>query len=418
MRSLLRILLPILVLAGAGGIAFVTVANKVEPERREAHVALTRVEFVTLTRSDYPVWVSTRGTVRPRTESTLLPEVSGSIIELSPKFRAGEFFEQDDLLLQIDPRNYRSEVTVAEASRAQARAALAEEQARSVQARREWQRLGASGAADELALRRPQLAGALAQLRSAEASLARAQLNLQRTTIRAPYAGRVLAQNVDIGQYVSPGTTLAKVYAVDFAEVRLPLSNRQLEFVEVPEIYRNETPGERAPGPALELRADIGSRAYTWIGQVLRAEGAIDTQSRQTFVIGQVANPYAKNESGRPPLKVGQFVEARIRGRTLRKVFVIPRSALRAGTQVLALDAEDRVRSRSVQVLYSDAQHAVIGAGLDEQERLVTTALGAGMEGVQVSTAAPAARPGTAPPSANRGAGNHGAGERNKERAP
>ena len=249
-------------------------------------------------------------------------------------------------------------------------------------------------------------------MRSAEASLARAQLDLQRTTIRAPYAGRVLAQNVDIGQYVSPGTTLAKVYAVDFAEVRLPLSNRQLEFVDVPEIYRNETPNERAAGPVLELSANIGSRAYTWSGQVLRAEGAIDTQSRQTFVIGQVENPYGKNDEGRPPLKVGQFVEARIRGRTLRGVLVIPRSALRAGTQVLTLDADDRVRARHVKVLYSDEQHAVIASGLDEHERLVTTSLGSGMEGVRVSTAAPATKPGAA-----QGTGNKGGGKRSKERA-
>jgi RND family efflux transporter MFP subunit len=412
MRSLLRILLPIVVLAGAGTIAFVTVANKVEPERRAARVALTRVEFVTLSRSDYPVWVKTRGTVRPRTESTLLPEVSGSIIELSSKFRAGEFFERGDLLLQIDPRNYASMVTVAAASLAQAHAALAEEQARSAQAEREWTRLGERGAADQLALRKPQLAGAVAQVRSAEASLARAQLDLQRTTIRAPYAGRVLLQNVDIGQYVSPGTTLAQVYAVDFAEVRLPLSNRQLEFVDVPEIYRNQTPNERAAGPALELSASIGSRAYIWSGQVLRAEGAIDTQSRQTFVIGQVENPYDKSDEGRPPLKVGQFVEARVRGRTLRGVFVIPRSALRAGTQVLTLDDDDRVRARRVKVLYSDEQHAVLDAGLDEHERLVTTSLGAGMEGVRVSTAAPAAKPGVA-----HGAGNKGDGKHSKESA-
>ena len=329
--------------------------------------------------------------MRPRTESTLLPEVSGSITELSPKFRAGEFFEQGDLLLQIDPRDYRSDVTVAEASLAQARASLAEEQARAVQARRRMEAPRARPAsADDLVLRKPQLAGALAQVRSAEANLARARLNLERTTIRAPYAGRVLEQNVDVGQYVSPGTTLARVYAVDYAEVRLPLTNRQLEFVDVPEIYRNQSPGERSTGPELELTARIGSRSHTWRGQVVRAEGAIDTQSRQIFVVGQVDDPYGKTADGRPPLKVGQFVEARIRGRTLEDVFVIPRSALRAGTQVHALDADDRIRSRSVEVLYSDERHAVIGAGLEPGDRLVTTSLGAGMEGVQVGSPASA----------------------------
>lgn len=384
MTPLTRILLPILVLVGAGSIAFVTVANKVEPQRRAPRVTSMQVSFVSLASSDFEVWVKSRGTVRPRTESTLLPEVSGSITELSPKFRAGEFFEPGDVLLRIDPRNYQSAVTIAEASVAQALAALAEEQARSAQARREWKRLGGQGVVDDLVLRKPQLAGAQAQVRSAEAGLARARLDLERTVIRAPYVGRVLQQHVDVGQYVSPGTTLAQVYAVDYAEVRLPLTNRQLEFVDVPEIYRNESPGERAPGAALELTARIGSRSHIWRGQVVRAEGAIDTQSRQTFVIGQIKDPYGKTSEGRPPLKVGQFVEARIRGRTLHDVFVIPRSALHVGARVHTLDEAGRVRSRAVEVVYSDEQHVVVGKGLDAQDRLVTTAIGAGMEGEQV----------------------------------
>ncbi|MFT5447480.1 MAG: multidrug efflux system membrane fusion protein, partial [Gammaproteobacteria bacterium] len=171
MRLLTRILLPVLVLVGAGSITFVTVANKVEPERRAPRVTPKRVDFVSLAPSDFVVWVKSRGTVRPRTESTLLPEVSGSITESSTKIRAGEFFERDDVLLRIDPRNYQLEVTVAEASLAQARAALAEEQARSAQAQREWKRLGGQGVVDDLVLRKPQLAGAQAQVRSAQASL-------------------------------------------------------------------------------------------------------------------------------------------------------------------------------------------------------------------------------------------------------
>lgn len=412
MKRVLRGLLPLLVLAGAGAYAFITVTNKVEPQRREPRTALTRVETLTPQRTRYTVWVSSRGTVRPRTESTLLPEVSGAVTELSPQFRAGEFFERGDVLLQIDPRDYRVEVTVAEAGLAQARASLAEEQARAAQAAREWRRLGEPGKADDLALRKPQLAGALAQVRSAEANLARARLNLERTTIRAPYAGRVLELHVDVGQYVAPGTTLARVYAVDYAEVRLPLSNRQLEFVDVPEIYRGQSADARRGGPEVELTARIGSRSHTWRGRVVRAEGAIDTQSRQIFVVAQVDDPYGSSAHGRPPLKVGQFVEARIRGRTLDEVFVIPRAALRAGTRVHTLDDDDRIRSRSVDVLYSDAQHAVIAAGLEAGDRLVTTAVGAGMEGVQVAPAdagAPAdadrdGAPPTAAPAARGGA--------------
>lgn len=355
------------------------------------------MEFVSLATRDYTVWVTTRGTVRPRTESTLIPEVSGRVTTLAGAFRAGEFFEHGDVLLQIDPRDYEAEVVVAEANVAQARSALAEEQARADQARREWQRLGERGTPDALVVRKPQLTGARAAVRSAQARLTQARLNLERTTIRAPYAGRVLEQNVDVGQYVTPGTTVAHVYAVDYAEVRLPLSNRQLEFVPIPEIYRREINGkdnpiQREPGLALELLAPIGTRTYTWAGTVVRAEGAIDTQSRQLFVVEQVDDPYGKQVVGRPPLKVGQFVEARIQGRTLNDVFVIPRAALRAGSEVHLLDADDRVRSRPVRLLYSEDRHAVIHDGLETGERLVVTALGAGMIGLQVKPVAQGAR--------------------------
>jgi RND family efflux transporter MFP subunit len=396
MMLLLRILLPVLVLAAAGAIAVVTLASRPEPQRRAPRVALTQVEVISLARSDYKVWIETRGTVRPRTESTLIPEVSGRIMALSPSLRTGEFFEEGNLLLQIDPRDYQTAVTVAEAALAQARAALAEELARANQAQRDWRRLGEKGKPDELVLRKPQLAGARASVRSAEAQLARAQLDLERTTLRAPYAGRVLEQNVDVGQYVSTGTPLAKVYAVDFAEVRLPLSNRQLEFVDVPEIYRRDTPGTRPPGPALQLIARVGGATHTWQGQVVRAEGAIDTKSRQLFVVGQIEDPYGKAQADRPPLKVGQFVEARIEGHVLRDVFVVPRSALRLGTQVQIVDDEDRVRNLTVTIRYSDEARAVIDGGLSEGTRLVVTPVGAGMEGVRVEPLA-AGSPGEQP---------------------
>jgi RND family efflux transporter MFP subunit len=384
MNVIIRVLLPILVLAGASHLAWVALANRVEPERRDAPVAVTEVEFVTLARSDYQVVVQSRGTVRPRTQSTLVPEVSGRIVQVSPNLRAGGFFELGDVLLRIDDRDYAAEVTVAEAALSQARATLAEEQARADQARRDWQRLGESGTPDDLVLRKPQLAGARAAQASAQARLERTRLDLERTTIRAPYAGRVLEHDVDVGQVVSPGTTLATIYAVDYVEVRLPLTNRQLEFVDVPEIFRREGLPDSATGPPLQLSAQVANRTHTWHGRVVRAEGAIDTSSRQLFVVGQVDDPYGKGPDERPPLKVGQFVEARIDGRVLREVFVIPRAALRAGSRVLLVDADEQIRARPVDVIHSDDAHAVIATGLRDGERLVVNALGAGMEGVKV----------------------------------
>jgi RND family efflux transporter MFP subunit len=401
MKLFIRVLLPVLVLVGAGHLAWVAVANRVEPERRAAPLAIAEVEFITLARSDFKVLVHSRGTVRPRTQSTLVPQVSGRIVEVSPDLRAGGFFEAGNVLLRIDARDYEAEVTVAEATLSQAHATFAEEQARADQAQRDWRRLGESGTPDDLVLRKPQLAGARAARASAQARLQRARLDLERTTIRAPYAGRVLEHDVDVGQVVAPGTTLATIYAVDYVEVRLPLANRQLEFVQVPEIFRREDVPDAASGPALRLSARVGNTTHTWHGRVVRAEGAIDTSSRQLFVVGQVDDPYGKGPEGRPPLKVGQFVEAEIEGRELREVFVIPRAALRAGSRVLLIDAQDHIRARPVQVVHSDDEHAVIAHGLAAGERLVINALGDGMEGVKVRARAPGTE--RAPPAQGEG---------------
>jgi RND family efflux transporter MFP subunit len=384
MKTFVKIVLPIVVIAAASAAAFVSVANRPQPERHPPKVATPQVDVITVQPGDYTVRVKTRGTVRPRTESTLIPEVTGRVVKLSPNIRAGEFFEQGDLLLQIDPRDYEAEVTVAASTLAQARSSLAEAQARADQARRDWKRLGEPGEPDDLVLRKPQMAGARAAVASAQARLVQAKLNLERTTILAPYAGRVLERNVDIGQFVSPGTVLAQVYAVDYVEIRLPLTNRQLEFVTIPEAYRDDTLGIRAPGPPVRLTARIGSKTHQWDGHVVRAEGSIDTQSRQVFVIAQVDDPYGKHASGRPPLKVGQFVEAEIEGVTLKDVIVIPRSTLRVGGEVLVVDERNTLQGRRVDVLWSDERNVVVGSGIGAGERLVVTPLGSGMDGVEV----------------------------------
>jgi len=384
MKKLLNILLPILVIAGASGIAFVTIAKREVPERRAPHRAAIEVEVMTLESSDFTVRVKSRGTVRPRTESSLIPEVSGRIVRLSPNIREGEFFEAGDVLLEIDPRDYQAEIAVVKADIEQAHMTLAEEQARAEQARRDWKRLGETGEPGPLVLRTPQLEGARAAVASAEARLTQARLALERTKIVAPYAGRVLERNVDIGQYVTPGTVMVRIYAVDYVEVRLPLSNRQLEFVDIPEVYRGDNPAGRRADLKVRLSARIGSRLHTWDGRVVRAEGSIDTQSRQLFVIAQVDDPYGKGPAGRPPLKVGQFVEAEIEGRRLTDVVVIPRAALRAGGEVLLVNAENRLETRAVEVLWSNQQSAVAGSGLAPGERLVLTPLGGAMDGIEV----------------------------------
>lgn len=393
MKSFLRLLqfvLPVLVLALSGWLVLQIINSPPQAKRRSASPQLAEVEAVRLQTTDYQVVIQSQGIVQARTETTLMPELNGRIVALSDNFENGGFFKQGSVLVQIDPRDYKIAVTIAEAELARAKASLAEEQARAQVAKRDWQQLKRqTKTANPLVLRKPQVAAARASVAAAQAQLARAKLNLERTHILAPYTGRVLEQNVGLGQYVAPGTVLARIYAVDYVEIRLPLSNRQLAFLNLPEHYLgenvdNNTTTGYASSP-VTVSAQIGATDYQWQGRIDRVEGAIDAQSRQLFVVARVDAPYAKPQDVRPPLRLGQFVNAQIRARLLRNVFVLPRAALREGDQVLLVDAQNQLQARQITVIWGDAESVVVSEGLQAGDSLVVTPLSIAAEGTPVN---------------------------------
>ncbi len=392
MNKVSKLLLPPLVLLISAAIAWLAIINRPEPERREPVVERISVEVMPLQRRDFPIRISSQGTTRPHTETTLIAQVSGTVIEVSPRFNPGSFFRAGDLLLRIDPRDYRAAVTIAESELAQARLRLAQEQARAAQARRDWERLGEPGEPDPLALRKPQLQSEQAAVAAAEARLTQARLNLQRTRIRAPYDGRLLEKKADLGQFLNPGTVVGRIYAVDFIEVRLPLSNRQLAFVTIPELYQEQEKPAPA-GPAATIRAEIGGREYRWPARIVRSEGAIDQGSQQTFVIARVDEPYARREPGQPPLKIGQFVQVEIEGRTLERVFVVPDSALHSGNTIFIVDSDGRLRQHQVGIVWRDGAQTVIEGDLREGARLVISPVSASLIGRRVSVSATSGEP-------------------------
>jgi len=355
----------ILVLVLCGGLARFMVSLKKQPDKKPPHTTVTRVEATRLTPQSYQVIVRTRGTVRPRTETDLVSEVSGKVTEVSPSLREGGFFDKGDILLQIDPFDYQTAVTVAKGEVARATAALEQERARAAQAAENWRRLGKKSPPGPLVLREPQLAESQATLAATRANLEKAQRDLQRATVRAPYDGRVLEQQADIGQFVTSGTSLARIYAVDYVEIRLPLNSTQLAFVDLPERYRDDPDNSSRPTPNVTLTGDIGTGQAHWEGKIVRVSGAIDERSRQLFVVAQVDDPYSRKDSGNPPLKIGLFVEATITGRTLDNVYVIPRSAVRADDEIILIGADNRLSRKRVTPLWRDRDSIVIAAGTD-----------------------------------------------------
>ncbi|NDV60906.1 efflux RND transporter periplasmic adaptor subunit [Puniceicoccales bacterium CK1056] len=356
MKKLLRLFLPVLILGG--GILFIVYLNLTKPvtERRKPPEPIVQVDAVRLQPETYTITIRSQGSVRARTESTLIPEVSGRILSISSNFREGGFFSKGDILLEIDSSDYLTALTVAEANLAEARVRMAEEEAQSGQARRDWERLGSGETPSDLVLRSPQLALARANVAAAEARVQQARRDLDRTRVSAPYDGRVLTKRVDVGQVVSPGNLLAEIYAVDYAEIRLPLTTDQYAMLDMAPVARGAEQDEQVDIP-VRLFAQFGQETISWTGRITRVEGAIDTRNRQVYVVAQVDDPYGSVHSR--PLKVGLFVEAEIGGKTLEDVFVLPRTALRESKFVLTIDSEKRLKRVPVTPLWADSEEII-----------------------------------------------------------
>lgn len=376
-------LLPVIILGALLSLAIVIKLNPPEAaQQRNVSGPQLSVETLEVVPRDYPVVLQSYGVVQPRTRSMLVAQVEGQIVNLNPNLRDGGFFERGDVLVTIDSRDYAADVNIAEAALADSRQVLAEAEARSNQAREDWDRLGNEGEIPDLVLRVPQLEAARARVLSAESSLRKVRLDLERTAIRAPFAGRVLKKFVDLGQVVSRNAQLAEIYATDIIEIRLPIRNRDLPFIDLPEVYRNSDE-PRNTGGRVEIRSELAGLS-TWEGELVRTEGAIDETARQLHVIAQIIDPFASPENGQTPLKIGQYITAELEGNIVPEALVIPNNSIYQGTYVYVVENGILVR-RDIEILWQNEDEAIVSTGLAAGDQLVTTALGQVTSGVRVA---------------------------------
>jgi len=311
------------------------------------------VDVLHIQPGSHRVWIETQGLVKPKIQIELVSQVTGRVESIAEQFSTGGFFDANQSLVMVDESDYRIAVSQANAKLADAKQLLATEKGRARQAKREWRDLGNSEA-NELFLRKPQLASAKAGLLAADAGLEKAQLDLSRTQISAPFAGRVLSKKVDVGQFVAKGTSIAEVYSSDVAEVRLPLTAQQRQNVSVSELQRSP----------VKLIARYGSNEYVWDAVLDRLEGAIDSSSRQYYFVATLPQAFedSVNEAGvllKPGLAVGQFVSAQIAGNSIDNSFLIPRTALRQQQQIWVLD-NNRLAYIDVMVIQSNEDTALV----------------------------------------------------------
>lgn len=384
MKKFFKYILPlgIIALSIVAVIAMVAIAQGKRPERKDTGNQALVVDTIPARLQSLNFSVVSQGAVAPRTETTLVAEVSGQIVSVSSNFIAGGFFRKGEMLLQIDPSDYETALLRAQATLAARKAQLADQTARSEQALKDWTNLGRKGEPSDLTLRKPQLAEAKAAVQAAGAELRQAERNLERTRIKVPYDGLVRNKMVDVGQFVGAGTPLGVTFAVDYAEIRLPLSSNDMRFLNLPSATRLDS-AHRVP---VRLVSGTLEGLQEWDGEIVRTEGVVDQKSRVVYAVVEVVDPYGVlGKSDQAELKMGTFVRADIEGLRADNVVVLPRSVLQNDNTVLVANKDRELEIRQVELVRAEPRQVYISSGVDSGELVITTSLDAPIPGTKLS---------------------------------
>jgi len=371
-RRIQRKILIVVIVLTAVLLAVIMGRMKPQPPRTEREEIDVLVDVLVLETMTTNFSIRSQGTVRPRTQTILSAEISGTVTSISPKFVAGGVFAKGDVLLRIDPTNYDVAVKTATALLTQRKIEFDGSA-----------KLRQSGYRAE-----SEYASAAAALASAEAELVRAKRDLERSFVRLPYDGMVRAKETDLGQFVNPGTRLGTVFATDYAEVRLPLTDIDLAFVELPGASETTASGG-ADGPGVVLSAIRKGKLQEWSATIVRSEGVVDENSRVTYVVARIVDPYRLRTDG-TPLPMGSFVTAMIDGASLDGIIRVPRNVLRGSDQLIFVDDDSRLRIRAVEIVRADAEYVYLTGGAAPGDRIVMTALETPVNGMKVKTSADA----------------------------
>lgn len=382
MRKLLKVLVPVGIVAVAVVVAAILARSADEPERSEPRQAALLVDVVRPEIHEGNFSVQAQGTVAPRIETDLVSEVSGKVVWTADAFVAGGTFESGEVLARIDSSDYETALLAAEAELAAAEATLADEQARSDAAREDFRRLhGDSRTPSDLLLRKPQVARARAAVQAQLAAVERARRNLERTRITLPFNGMIRERTVDLGQYVTTGTNLGLAFSTDQAEIRLPLSQNDLSFLDLP--FGENQNGMKRP---VVLFASVAGQPARWEAEVVRTEGVVDANTRLTYAVVRIDDPYAlEEESDHQPLPMGTFVQAAVTGRDASGLAVLPTEALHDGETLYLADAEDQLEIRQVDVVRTTPRRVYVSGSLNPSDRVITTAIPAPVPGLALT---------------------------------
>lgn len=369
-------------------ILVVSVMNSLreEPELQEPVATAPAVFFSTAQTQSVTLDVNAQGEVRPLTDINLTAQVSGRVIETSSSFVNGGAFDEGDMLIKIEDTDYRAAVAAAKARVAQAEQTLRLEEAEAELARRDFEELNPNETPSQLTLRIPQLAQARANFEAARAEMESAQINLQRTAIRAPFPGRVRERIAGVGQFVSPGAQLGRIFSTDVAEIRLALTDNDLAKLGLPLAFV-ETDNNLGPNVALSAR--LAGKNHNWQGRIARTDGSIDATTRQVIAIAVVDDPYGAGADNGTPLAMGLFVDGTITGKPYENAIVLPRSALYGRDKVYVIGDDNTLIERTIEIVSSDRDTITLASGINSGERVVISPLRGAGEGDEVAPTDP-----------------------------
>jgi len=391
MRFILKILIPFLIVAGGVAVAVVLVKTRPQAARVAPQDRAILVEITTVTSKAAPVEVRAMGTVIPSREMVLMPEVSGRVVEQHPRFVPGGLVSEGELLVQLDGRDYELQVSQQRAAVANAKFALEVERGQQKVASREWElldELGVTGKkGGKLALRKPHLKNAKAQLSGARGGLGRAQLAVERTQIKAPFNGLVVREQTEVGQLVGPQFALGTLAGTDSFWVRIALAQERLAMFTLP--------GPDGAGGAtcsVTVSREGEPQAGTHRScRVVRLLGDVDPLGRMARVLVEVSDPMAlaSTDEEMPavsPLLLGSYVEVTIQGHTLEQVFEIPRKALRNADRVWVMNSQNTLEFREVTLAWRESETVLVKTGLSDGDRVVLSAIGTPVPGMSLRT--------------------------------
>ena len=377
----IKVFLTLLILTLAVVAAAGIIMTRPMPEPVAIAPNVVAIRGIQMEAENIPLTIYAQGVVEPLTASELITQVNGRVAWVSPNFNAGGFFKQGEPLVKLESEDYEARVGLAEAREVRA---LAEFE----HATFELKRMRAL-VKDQL-VSQAMLENAVRQTRLTEAALKEAQINLDqaerdldRTELRAPFDAIVRSKAVDLGEFVSMGKPLAQLFAADGFEVRLPVLDTQLAYLNLPSSIEATAPLNSANLPSVRLSAQYAGAAASWDAQLVRSESEIDRRSRMVTLVARVSG--TRNALSANPLPVGAFVNAEIEGITLENAFQLPRSALRQDNQVLVIDEESRLRFREVSIARYEQDRILIQSGLKEGDIVNISPIQAVVDGMEVS---------------------------------